>query len=116
VEYDPAEVDRFIEMADAIEAAFPGVLVDGNEVRQRREDAGALAFFLFSAGVLHLVRIQYDLTFMIVFGCLQVEDRPEAFDIALDDGTLVFTRQPGVEVPSDDYIISTLSNSGLRPA
>ena len=31
--YDPAEVDRFIELADAVEDAFPGVLVEGVEVR-----------------------------------------------------------------------------------
>ncbi|KAF8064676.1 hypothetical protein HT031_003478 [Scenedesmus sp. PABB004] len=30
VEYDDEEVDRFIELADAIEAAFPNVVVEGN--------------------------------------------------------------------------------------
>lgn len=30
VEYDEEEVDRFIALADAIEAAFPNVVVEGN--------------------------------------------------------------------------------------
>lgn len=33
VEYQPQDVDRFIEVADAIEEAFPGLVVDGVEVR-----------------------------------------------------------------------------------
>lgn len=32
MEYDPAEVDRFIDIADAIEEQFPSVVVDGQEV------------------------------------------------------------------------------------
>ncbi len=31
IEYDPDDVDAFIAMADAIEEAFPGVAVEGNE-------------------------------------------------------------------------------------
>lgn len=31
MDYDPATVDSFIELADAIEDAFPGVIVQGNE-------------------------------------------------------------------------------------
>lgn len=31
VEYDPNDVDAFIEIADAIEEAFPKVIVNGNE-------------------------------------------------------------------------------------
>lgn len=31
VEYDSADVDRFIEIADSLETAFPGILVDGIE-------------------------------------------------------------------------------------
>lgn len=30
IEYDPDNVDAFIAMADTIEAAFPGVVVEGN--------------------------------------------------------------------------------------
>ncbi|PNH08765.1 hypothetical protein TSOC_004642 [Tetrabaena socialis] len=30
IEYDPENVDAFIAMADAIEEAFPGVVVEGN--------------------------------------------------------------------------------------
>jgi hypothetical protein len=33
VEYNPEEVDRFIEVADAVEDAFPGLVVEGVEVR-----------------------------------------------------------------------------------
>ena len=36
VEYDPAEVDRFIELADAIEDAFPSIIVEGNEGEEGR--------------------------------------------------------------------------------
>lgn len=32
VEYDPAEVDKYIEVADAIEDTFRGVVVEGEEV------------------------------------------------------------------------------------
>jgi selT/selW/selH-like putative selenoprotein len=39
VEYDPEEVDRFIELADALEAAFPHVRVDGNELSEGRPGA-----------------------------------------------------------------------------
>lgn len=31
VEYDSAQVDRFIEFADSLEDAIPGVMVDGTE-------------------------------------------------------------------------------------
>lgn len=31
IEYDPQDVDVFIAMADAIEDAFPSVVVEGNE-------------------------------------------------------------------------------------
>jgi hypothetical protein len=31
VDYDPASVDSFIQLADAIEDTFPGVVVQGNE-------------------------------------------------------------------------------------
>ncbi len=30
MEYDPADVDRFIALADAIEDAFPDLVVEGN--------------------------------------------------------------------------------------
>ena len=43
VEYDPAEVDKFIEAADAIEDAFRGVIVDGIEVE---DHPGAFTVFL----------------------------------------------------------------------
>lgn len=33
MEYQPEEVDRFIEVADAVEDAFPGLVVEGVEVR-----------------------------------------------------------------------------------
>lgn len=35
VEYDSAEVDGFIELADAVEDAFPGVIVEGVEVSDK---------------------------------------------------------------------------------
>lgn len=35
MEYDPAEVERFIEVADLIEDAFPGVMVEGTEVESQ---------------------------------------------------------------------------------
>lgn len=31
VRYDPDEVDRFIEVADSVEDAFPKIMVDGEE-------------------------------------------------------------------------------------
>lgn len=31
IEYDPDDVDTFIEIADAIEEAFPKVIVNGND-------------------------------------------------------------------------------------
>lgn len=31
IEYDPEDVELFIQVADAVEAAFPGVIVEGNE-------------------------------------------------------------------------------------
>ena len=31
VEFDPDDVENFIKLADAIEAAFPSVVVEGNE-------------------------------------------------------------------------------------
>lgn len=77
VEYDPAEVDRFIEAADAIEDAFPGLIVDG----------------------------------------VEIEDRPGAFTVSLEDGTTVFTRaSETAEVPSNDDLVSILSQAGVRPA
>lgn len=36
MEYDPADVDSFIAVADAIEEAFPGVVVEGNEKEDGR--------------------------------------------------------------------------------
>ncbi|KAH7621481.1 hypothetical protein Ndes2526B_g03827 [Nannochloris sp. 'desiccata'] len=77
VEYDSAEVDRFIDAADAIEDAFPGIIVDG----------------------------------------IEVEDRPGAFLIFLEDGTEIFKRESdGVDVPSNDNLIGSLSQAGVRPA
>lgn len=77
VEYDPAEVDRFIEVADAIEDAFRGVIVDG----------------------------------------IEVENRPGAFTVLLEDGTEVFTRaSETADVPSNDDLVSALSQAGVRPA
>lgn len=32
MEYNPEDVDRFIEVADAVEDAFPGLVVEGIEV------------------------------------------------------------------------------------
>lgn len=37
VEYDPAFVDDFIALADAVEAAFPNVIVEGNENEDGRQ-------------------------------------------------------------------------------
>ena len=39
--YDPGDVDHFIEVADAIEDSFPGIIVEGIEV----EGAGAGSMF-----------------------------------------------------------------------
>ena len=39
MEYDPAEVDRFIEVADLIEDAFPGIMVEGTEVEDQNKSA-----------------------------------------------------------------------------
>ncbi len=44
VEYDSAETDHFIELADAIEDRFPGVAVDGHE-----KDDGPKGFFRIRA-------------------------------------------------------------------
>ena len=44
VEYDSAETDHFIELADAIEDRFPGVAVDGRE-----KDDGPKGFFRIMA-------------------------------------------------------------------
>jgi hypothetical protein len=77
VEYDSAEVDRFIDAADAIEDAFPGIIVDG----------------------------------------VEVEDRPGAFKIFLEDGTEIFKRESNtVDVPSNDNLLASLSQAGVRPA
>jgi hypothetical protein len=45
VEYDSAETDHFIELADAIEECFPGVAVDGHE-----KEASPKGFFRVRAG------------------------------------------------------------------
>ena len=45
VEYDSAETDHFIELADTIEERFPGVAVDGHE-----KDDGPKGFFRIRAG------------------------------------------------------------------
>ncbi len=37
VEYDPADVDRFIQAADAIEDSLAGVMVDGREVEGKAQ-------------------------------------------------------------------------------
>lgn len=37
IEYDPKDVETYIEIADAIEAAFPSVIVEGNETGDGRE-------------------------------------------------------------------------------
>lgn len=42
VEYSPAAVDAFIELADAVEAEFEGIHVDGVEVRGSRVAATSL--------------------------------------------------------------------------
>ena len=77
VEYDPAEVDRFIEAADVIEDAFPGLIVEG----------------------------------------VEVDDRPHAFDVLLEDGTKVFERvSESAEVPSAEELVVALSEAGVRPA
>lgn len=31
VEYDPADLEMFITMADALEVAFPSIIIEGNE-------------------------------------------------------------------------------------
>lgn len=76
IEYDPAEVDRFIEVADAVEDSFPGVMVEG----------------------------------------VEVEGRPGAFDVALEDGTTVFSASPQQELPSSDELLAKLSEAGVQPA
>ena len=77
VEYDSADVDRFIDAADAIEDAFPGIIVDG----------------------------------------IEVEDHPGTFKMYLEDGTEIYKRESeGVEVPSNDELLATLSQAGVRPA
>jgi selT/selW/selH-like putative selenoprotein len=42
VEYDSAEVDLFIEVADAIEDRFPSLMVEGEEM-----EGGSAGAFLF---------------------------------------------------------------------
>jgi hypothetical protein len=77
VEYDSAEVDRFIHAADAIEDAFPGIIVDG----------------------------------------IEVGNQPGAFIISLEDGTEIYKRQSdGLDIPSNDDLVATLSQAGVRPA
>ncbi len=39
IEYDPDDVDTFISVADAIEGAFPSVVVEGNEGKDGRAGA-----------------------------------------------------------------------------
>lgn len=36
IEFDPEDVEDFIKLADAIEAAFPSVIVEGNEAGDGR--------------------------------------------------------------------------------
>jgi selT/selW/selH-like putative selenoprotein len=36
IEFDPNDVEDFIKLADAIEAAFPSVIVEGNEEKEGR--------------------------------------------------------------------------------
>ncbi len=43
VEYNPADVDRFIEIADAIEERYPSLMVDGQEIEEDTAD-GDLTF------------------------------------------------------------------------
>jgi len=75
VEYDSAEVDRFIDAADAIEDAFPKMIVHG----------------------------------------IEVQDRPGAFKIFLEDGTEIFKRESDtVDVPSNDDLVASLSQAGVR--
>jgi selT/selW/selH-like putative selenoprotein len=76
VEYDPAEVDHFIAVADAVEDAFPWLIVDG----------------------------------------VEVEGRPGAFQVSLEDGTAVFARAQGGAVPDPDDLVSQLSRMGVRPS
>jgi hypothetical protein len=77
VEYDSAEVDRFIDAADAIEDAFPGIIVDG----------------------------------------VEIEDRPGAFKVFLEDGTEIFKRESdSIDVPPNDDLVASLSQAGVRPA
>ena len=79
VEYDSAQVDRFIEAADEIEDAFPGLIVEG----------------------------------------IEVEDRPGAFDVLLEDGTEVFrvnSASGNADIPSNDELVAMLSSAGVRPA
>jgi hypothetical protein len=37
IEFDPQDVEEFIKIADAIESAFPSVVVDGNEAGEGRK-------------------------------------------------------------------------------
>lgn len=54
MDYDPAAVDSFIQLADAIEDTFPGVVVQGNEkegafnVGFEEEDGGGGLGVIFS--------------------------------------------------------------------
>jgi hypothetical protein len=43
-----------------------------------------------------------------------VEGRALAFDIRLEDGTLVFSRAGGQEVPSNDELLGFLARVGVR--
>jgi hypothetical protein len=74
VEYDPAEVDHFISIADAVEDAFPSMVVDG----------------------------------------VEVEGRPGAFDVTLEDGTAVARREPGAALPGGDDVVERLRQAGAR--
>ena len=130
VEYDPAEVDRFIEVADAIEDAFPGIMVDGVEVRggaaqdAQQHSLPSLPFLYRAPCAPYCVphrtaRLQPPKrgTPNPPAACLvhrQVEGRALAFDIRLEDGTLVFSRAGGQEVPSNDELLGFLARVGVR--
>ena len=112
VEYHPNEVDAFIALADAVEEAFEGIIVDGVEVcapvlcppRCRRTRRALL------------LRARTPTLPPCLPAIPQVEDRPQAFDVKLEDGSLVYSRAGGAVLPPHAAIITQLATSGLPAA
>lgn len=131
VEYAPAEVDAFIAFADAVEEEFAGIHVDGTEVGAGPPAsrslppwaAPCLRVRAAHAPTTHAARARARAPMPTLRPPLsphphhaQVDGRPGAFDVRLEDGSAVFSRDAAAGLPDYSDLFARLRQAGLQAA